>query len=342
MTIPGAGDRADVPAANGRAAADPAYDVIVLAGGGARRFGGTDKVLLPVGGRPMLDRVLAACAGAASVTVVGPRRPVDPSIPVRPRWTREDPPGSGPLAAVAAGLGEGAAPVVVVLAADMPLVDADVVAELVAALATGPTTGPVPDVEAVTLTDETGRTQPLAAAYRRTAVDRVLAETGDPRNQPARRLTTHLRCAELRSPRAARDCDTPDDLAAADRLARTPPESTERPPMLLDWARQLTAALAADSAGTSGTGLSPEVDADLINTVLDLARDAAHNVDRPAAPLTTFLVGYAAARRGGSPADLAACVDLARDLAQRWNTGGASADPWSRESTETGGGSTAP
>ncbi|GAA2757275.1 NTP transferase domain-containing protein [Actinopolymorpha rutila] len=336
MTTPPADGQAYDPTAN-----DRAYDVIVLAGGGARRFGGTDKVLLPVGGRPMLDRVLAACAGAASVTVVGPRRAVDPHLPVRPRWTREDPPGSGPLAAVAAGLLGGTAPVVVVLAADMPLVDADVVAELVTGLATWPT----PDVEGVTLTDGTGRTQPLAAAYRRTAVDRVLAETGDPRNQPARRLTTHLKCAKLRSPRAARDCDTPDDLAAADQLARTPCDSTERPPMLLDWAQQLTTALAADASDggetpetpeTPETGVSPVVDADLINTVLDLARDAAHNVDRPAAPLTTFLVGYAAARRGGSPADLAACVDLARDLSQRWDTGGGSTDPWSRGGTDGG------
>jgi hypothetical protein len=35
--------------------------------------------------------------------------------------------------------------------------------------------------------------------------------------------------------------------------------------------------------------------------VLDLARDVAHGVARPAAPLTTFLVGLAAGRRGGSP-----------------------------------------
>ena len=32
------------------------------------------------------------------------------------------------------------------------------------------------------------------------------------------------------------------------------------------------------------------------NLLLDVARDAAHNVARPAAPLTTFLVGYAAGR----------------------------------------------
>ncbi|MGH3384488.1 MAG: DUF6457 domain-containing protein [Nocardioidaceae bacterium] len=59
-------------------------------------------------------------------------------------------------------------------------------------------------------------------------------------------------------------------------------------------------------------GVEVEVD---INAVLDLARDAAHHVERPAAPLTTFLVGYAAAMRGGSAEDLADCIDLAADLA---------------------------
>ena len=34
----------------------------------------------------------------------------------------------------------------------------------------------------------------------------------------------------------------------------------------------------------------PIADVD-INAVLDLARDAAHNVDRPAAPITTYIVG---------------------------------------------------
>jgi hypothetical protein len=39
----------------------------------------------------------------------------------------------------------------------------------------------------------------------------------------------------------------------------------------------------------------PEVDAQLL---LDVARDAAHAVDRPAAPITTFLLGYAVAKAG--------------------------------------------
>lgn len=39
-----------------------------------------------------------------------------------------------------------------------------------------------------------------------------------------------------------------------------------------------------------------EVSDDSMHIVLDLARDAAHQVQRPAAPLTTFLVGVAVGR----------------------------------------------
>jgi hypothetical protein len=35
------------------------------------------------------------------------------------------------------------------------------------------------------------------------------------------------------------------------------------------------------------------------NLILDVARDSAHRIARPAAPLTTFLVGLAAGRAGG-------------------------------------------
>ncbi len=62
-------------------------------------------------------------------------------------------------------------------------------------------------------------------------------------------------------------------------------------------------------------GLDLEVD---IKAVLDLARDAAHRIERPAAPLTSFLVGYAAALRGGSADDVASCIAVASALtAQR-------------------------
>lgn len=70
---------------------------------------------------------------------------------------------------------------------------------------------------------------------------------------------------------------------------------------LSHWSRELSHEL----------GIELEVD---IVAVLDLARDAAHRVERPAAPLTTFLVGYAAALRGGSSLDVAECTRIATEL----------------------------
>jgi hypothetical protein len=50
--------------------------------------------------------------------------------------------------------------------------------------------------------------------------------------------------------------------------------------------------------------------------VLDLAGDAAHAIVRPAAPLTTFLAGYAAGLAGGSAADVASALERARAATQ--------------------------
>jgi hypothetical protein len=51
-----------------------------------------------------------------------------------------------------------------------------------------------------------------------------------------------------------------------------------------------------------------------VRQILDLARDAAHQVDRPAAPVTAYLLGVAVG--GGMPADQAAA--RLRALAANW------------------------
>jgi hypothetical protein len=56
-------------------------------------------------------------------------------------------------------------------------------------------------------------------------------------------------------------------------------------------------------------GLSGRLEVD-VRGILDLARVAAHQVDRPAAPLTTFLVGYAAGLQDGG-------ADAVRELSAR-------------------------
>jgi len=54
-----------------------------------------------------------------------------------------------------------------------------------------------------------------------------------------------------------------------------------------------------------------------VAALLDLARVAAHGVARPAAPLTTFLAGYAAGLAGGSDDDVAHAVARLTALAER-------------------------
>jgi hypothetical protein len=62
-----------------------------------------------------------------------------------------------------------------------------------------------------------------------------------------------------------------------------------------------------------------EIDAELDEgLVLDVARDAAHGVEKPAAPITTFLLGYAAAVHGASPEAVEELAGRASALAEKW------------------------
>ena len=58
-------------------------------------------------------------------------------------------------------------------------------------------------------------------------------------------------------------------------------------------------------------GLTTDIDKTLI---LNVARDAAHAVERPAAPVTTFLVGYAVALG----ADVNSAAETIEKLAKQW------------------------
>ncbi len=55
--------------------------------------------------------------------------------------------------------------------------------------------------------------------------------------------------------------------------------------------------------------------------VLDVAREAAHRVERPAAPVSTFLLGYAAALAGGSLERTEELAGRVLDLASKWEGG---------------------
>jgi molybdopterin-guanine dinucleotide biosynthesis protein A len=282
-------------------------------------MGGADKAALVVGGRTLLERALAATAAAGEVVVVGDPRPT--SRPVT--WAREQPRGGGPAAGLLAGLdvlearsarGQG---LVAVLAVDMPQVSGATFERLGRALDEAS--------DGALLVDGRGRRQLLCGVYRTAALRRARpADRAAEHGLPVRRLLDPLRLVEVPARSGeARDVDTWDDLRAqpADEgrpagealpsggghpaVERPGPAYDPGPVELHRWVTRLMAEL----------DLEGEVDEGL---VLDVAREAAHNVLRPAAPVSTYLLGYAAAQAGGRPEDVERLAARIVALAAGW------------------------
>ncbi|MDX2357911.1 NTP transferase domain-containing protein [Dietzia sp. PP-33] len=177
---------------------------IVLAGGRASRLGGADKARIEVAGRPMLESVARAAASVADrVVTVGPGGDV-----------REDPPFSGPVAGIAAGLAAlpERADLVVVVACDLPDLDADTLRSLVASLC-----GP-----AALAVDAAGRDQYLLAAWDRRALAArlsALERSGGLAGRSVRSLYDDDEITRVSVGDPARDVDTWADLAARGPVA---------------------------------------------------------------------------------------------------------------------------
>lgn len=177
------------------------FDAIILAGGRGSRLGGLRKPELPVAGRRLVDRALAAVAAARRVVVVG-----DAEVPDGVPRTREDPPYGGPVAGLAAGMTflDAHSPWTLVLASDLPEVES-AVARL---LQVTPTTSD----EGVCLTGDDGRLQWLLGYYRTDALLARLADRGDPPLTAMYRLLAPLRLRGVATePGLTADIDTPDD-----------------------------------------------------------------------------------------------------------------------------------
>ncbi|MEV4894434.1 NTP transferase domain-containing protein [Nonomuraea sp. NPDC055795] len=241
------------------------YDAVILAGGAARRLGGVDKPGLSVGGRSLLEIVAAAVPDAGRVIVVGPERPAP-----RARYVLEEPRGGGPVPALRAGLDEVLAPWVALLAGDMPLLRAAHVTALYDAASGG---------RGAVLVDDGGREQWLAGVWRAGVLREAL---GGYDGRSLRGLLGPLEPVRVALPgRPWFDCDTMDDLEEAHMN------------VLSEWTALVCEELGIDPA---------KVDRDLI---LDLTKEVAHGVARPAAPLTAYLLGLAQGA-GTAPEDAVA------------------------------------
>ncbi len=186
-------------------------DVIVLAGGQSSRMG-HNKLRAPVGGVALLDRVLLAVRDAQRVVVVG--QPVPTVYPVS--WTIEQPAGAGPLAGIGAGLAyldSQQPPVqdsdrVLVIAGDLPLAE-----QAIDALQKSSA-----EESVVVATDDEGHQQVLLSLWPTMLLRDQLQRAEPLANRPARLLLKDCVAQTVEVGRAATDVDTPEDLAAIQKL----------------------------------------------------------------------------------------------------------------------------
>jgi molybdopterin-guanine dinucleotide biosynthesis protein A len=171
------------------------YDAIVTAGGAARRMQGRDKLAVDIGGVIVLRRTISALDAASRIIVVGPRRDLD----VHVTWCREEPPGGGPAAAVAAGLHQVTAGVVALVAGDQPMLDAQLVQRLVA----------VTGEQGAVAVDADDRPQWLCSAWPTEPLRRAGLQAGVSLRDTLGALP--WRPVKARG-RAVFDCDTDDDI----------------------------------------------------------------------------------------------------------------------------------
>ncbi len=205
------------------------FDAIVLTGGRSSRLNSVPKSEFVVDDATLLDRTLGAAKNAHRIAVVGLEPLTD--LPAGVVLVREEPPFSGPVAAIAAGIAaltastddaaDGESDAFLVLACDMPHIR-HAVPSLLAGLDAAPL------VDGAIAIDDGGRRQPLAAVYRTHALIAALEAAsgstqggGQLAGLAMFRLLDHLTLVDIHVPHdATADVDTWDDAV---RLGATPP-----------------------------------------------------------------------------------------------------------------------
>jgi molybdenum cofactor guanylyltransferase len=191
-------------------AARPCVCALILAGGAARRMGGTDKPLLRLGGKTLLARILAALRpGLPDIALSAngdPARFAAFGLPVLP-----DPiPGQGPLGGLLAGLDWAAtrgAGALLSVPGDTPFIPIDLAARLAPAPAWAMTHGQVHPLVAL---------WPVSA---RESLRRLLSGPGPRAARPfGERLGMRAVALPEGPPDSCLNINTPDELRAAEAL----------------------------------------------------------------------------------------------------------------------------
>lgn len=262
---------------------------MVLTGGKSTRFG-SDKSQAIMGQNSLIEKILDSLPQDIEIVVVGPSIK---NTSRAPKYAQEDPLGGGPVAAISAGLEFVETEYVAIIATDMPFAS-QIIEHLTSLL-------PISKDALIPLDAQNVR-QSLCAIYRVQTLRETMTELDDVQGQSMRNLTGLLQVKEVRLPaeleRILIDIDTPSDLERAISLKAGNQKGVDA---MEKWINAVQKEL----------GIKVEVDQE---SILNLARDAAHTIERKAAPITTFLLGIAVAG-GADPKEAAKRIEL---LAGNW------------------------
>jgi molybdopterin-guanine dinucleotide biosynthesis protein A len=233
-------------------------DTIIVAGGKSQRLNFVDKLELKIQDETILNLVINDAP--KKTIVVGKQRNTQKEV----IWVEDLFPDTGPAAGVWSGLQKVESEYVLLLAGDQPFLG-----EYVSKLCEN-SQG---DGCWLMTADKIG--QPLASCVRVSVLKNLLEESKGV-NASLRVLlgTMDLLAIEV-SDDVVQDLDTWSDVAKVMR---------ERGSMTDAWLKNIADKLKVDHEILD------------IDKVLDLTREVAHNIERKAAPLTTFLLGYAAGK----------------------------------------------
>jgi molybdopterin-guanine dinucleotide biosynthesis protein A len=265
-------------------------DSIIVAGGRATRMGGVDKAMLPLGlsGETLLADIIKSCPG--KVFVVGNPREIGIDTADLVTWVPDLNLGGGPAAGIWSGLTSVTSEYVFISAADQTL-SSDTVSTLIAA-ALGR--------DGAWAIRSDGNGQPLCACVRTELLRDLLTSTQGVNQSPLRLLSSLQMVGVNVNPDQVVDFDTWQDVAKAVNGSEAMDQITQM------WMTRVATLLDVDPH---------EV---LTAELLDLTREVAHGVERKSAPLTTFLLGYAAGKDSLKPEEVRKLIETVSNAVAEW------------------------
>jgi molybdopterin-guanine dinucleotide biosynthesis protein A len=245
-------------------------ETIIIAGGKSIRMDSINKFLLPLAGKSLLDRVIESSMGKIFISsnLTFENKSVTSIV--------DEVADGGPAVGIWSCLSHTNSDYVLILAADQPFVS-EYISDLVNLAIAHPVGAWI---------DMAGEFQPLASCIKRKILENALKESKGI-NVSMKQLLKGLNLATLEIPQASVwDIDTWADYFYA--LGRMREEGQ----MSDDWVKVIAEKF--------------QIDESILDSeeILNLTREVAHNVERKAAPLTTFLLGVLAGRENLSKVEI--------------------------------------